>query len=69
MPLVRLEPSTARRSTLARELEVTQRPVEPDARTLAASLRVAPVSPPASSASDVVSLIDSEPPKSDSTIQ
>ena len=55
MPTVRLEPLMARRTTL----------VSPPASLASA----APGSPPASSSSEVVSSIDSELPKPDSTIQ
>ena len=69
MPLVRFEPATSRRSTLAREPEIFHGPVSLNARTAALSWMTAPVSPPASSLFDVVSLIDSEEPKPDSTMK
>ena len=62
--VVRLEPSRARRSTLAREPEVPMVQCAQRCAVVDDGSRLA-----ASSSSDVVSLIDSEEPKPDSTMK
>ena len=75
MPLVRGEPLMARRSTLLSPglslQETCISLASPSLTTYSLPLKLqitAPGSPPASSASDVVSVIDSDEPKPDSTI-
>ena len=69
MPRSRLEPLTARRSTLPRVPGWTQRVFEPNARTFALSSTMAPASPPRSSPSEAVSMIETDEPNPESTIQ